>query len=120
MALLLVAATYFFVRFSRLIDARLHGERSTVFPRVLARPLELRRGQGMTEQQLVDRLNELGYAHRDRLEKAGEFAIGSGAVAIMPRGPELKGQAGGGGFPPPPRARPKPAARAAKAPPPPP
>ena len=88
-----LSATYYYLRFSRLIDARLHGERSTVFPRVLARPLELRRGQGMTEQQLVDRLNELGYAHRDRLEKAGEFAIGGGAVAIMPRGPELKGQA---------------------------
>ena len=28
------------------------------------------------------------------LEKPGEFAIGSGAVAIMPRVPELKGQAG--------------------------
>ena len=64
-----------------------------MFPRVLARPLELRRGQAMTEQQLVDRLNELGYAHRDRIEKAGEFAIGQGAVAIMPRVPELKGQA---------------------------
>jgi hypothetical protein len=41
--LLFVAATYYYIRFSRLIDARLHGERSTVFPRVLARPLELRR-----------------------------------------------------------------------------
>jgi penicillin-binding protein 1B len=90
--LLCIAAGYYYVRFAGLIDARLHGERSTVFPRVLARPLELRRGQGMTEQQLIDRLNELGYSHRDRAEKAGEFAIGSGAVAIMPRVAELKGQ----------------------------
>src|SRR5471030_2422359 len=89
---LVLAATYYYISFSRLIDARLHGERSTVFPRVLARPLELRRGQSITDQQLVDRLNELGYAHRDRAEKAGEFAIGAGAVAIMPRVPELKGQ----------------------------
>src|SRR5437870_7189253 len=85
-------ATYYYVRFSHLIDARLHGERATVFPRVLARPLELRRGQAMTEQQLSDRLNELGYAHRDHVEKAGEFAIGQGAVAIMPRVPELRGR----------------------------
>src|SRR6185295_10090118 len=91
--LLCLVAAYYYVRFAALIDARLHGERSTVFPRVLARPLELRRGQGMTEQQLIDRLNELGYAHRDHVEKAGEFAIGAGAVAIMPRVPELKGQA---------------------------
>ena len=48
----------------------------------------------MTERQLVDRLNELGYAQRDRLEKPGEFAIGSGAVAIMPRGAGAQGPGG--------------------------
>jgi penicillin-binding protein 1B len=112
--LLVVAAGYYYVRFSRLIDARLHGERSTVFPRVLARPLELRRGQAMTEQQLVDRLNELGYAHRDQLEKAGEFAIGAGAVAIMPRVSELNGQAVRVIFQRPPAPDPKTASRAKK------
>ena len=116
--LLVVAAAYYYVRFSRLIDARLHGERSTVFPRVLARPLELRRGQSMTEQQLVDRLNELGYAHRDQLEKAGEFAIGAGAVAIMPRVSELNGQAVRVIFQRPPAPDPKAAARGKKPPPP--
>jgi len=85
-------ATYYYVRFAHLIDARLHGERDTVFPRVLARPLELRRGQALSDRQLIDRLNDLGYAHRDHAEKPGEFAIGVGAVAIMPRVPELKGQ----------------------------
>ena len=114
--LLCIVAGYYYVRFARLIDARLHGERSTVFPRVLARPLELRRGQGMTEQQLIDRLNELGYAHRDRLEKAGEFAIGQGAVAIMPRVPGLKGQPVRVVFQQPPA--PRPVAKGKKAPPP--
>src|SRR5829696_3539780 len=90
--ILCFAATYYYVRFARLIDARLAGARDTTFPRVLARPLELRRGQFMSDGQLVDRLNELGYAHRDHLEKAGEFTIGSGSIAIMPRAPELKGQ----------------------------
>jgi len=116
--LFVAAAAYYFVRFSRMIDARLHGERSTVFPRVLARPLELRRGQSMTEQQLVDRLNELGYAHRDRLEKPGEFAIGAGAVAIMPRVAELNGQAVRVVFQRPPVPDPKTASRTKKAPPP--
>jgi len=116
--LLCIAASYYYVRFSRLIDARLHGERSTVFPRVLARPLELRRGQGMTEQQLIDRLNELGYSHRDRAEKAGEFAIGAGAVAIMPRVPELKGQVVRVVFQRPPAPDVKAASRTKKAPPP--
>jgi len=114
--LLCLAAAYYYIRFAHMIDDRLHVERSTVFPRVLARPLELRRGQSMTEQQLVDRLNELGYAHRDRLEKAGEFAIGAGAVAIMPRVPELKGQAVRVVFQQPPA--PRPVAKGKKAPPP--
>ncbi len=116
--LLCLVATYYYIRFSHLIDARLHGERDTVFPRVLARPLELRRGQGMTEQQLVDRLNELGYTHRDRAENAGEFAIGNGAVAIMPRVAEHKGQVIRVLFQRPPAPDPKAASRTKKAPPP--
>ena len=84
-------ATFYSVRFVHLIDARLHGERETVFPRVFARPLELRRGQSMTERQLIDRLNELGYAQRGQVAKPGEFtAIGNGAVTIMPRVPVEK------------------------------
>jgi penicillin-binding protein 1B len=86
------AAAYYYVRFAELIDDRLHGERQTVLPRVFARPLELRRGQALSDRQLVDRLNDLGYAQRATLEKPGEFAIGSGAIAIIPRGPEFKGQ----------------------------
>src|SRR5262249_40699546 len=85
-------AAYYYVRFAELIDARLHGERQTTLPRGLARPLELRRGQSLTSQQLIDRLNDLGYAQRAVPEKAGEFTIGAGAVSIVPRGQEFKGQ----------------------------
>jgi penicillin-binding protein 1B len=84
-ALVFGATIYYYVQFSRLIDARLHGERETVFPRVFARPLELRRGQALTDRQLVDRLNDLGYAQRTTAEKPGEFAVGNGAVVILPR-----------------------------------
>jgi penicillin-binding protein 1B len=91
--LLSFVASYYYVRFARVIDARLHGERATVLPRVFARPLELRRGQSLTDRQLIDRLNDLGYAQRTILEKPGEFAVTSGAVSILPRGPEFKGQA---------------------------
>jgi penicillin-binding protein 1B len=86
------AAGYYYLRFAELIDQRLHGERQTVLPRVLARPLELRRGQALTDRQLIDRLNDLGYAQRATVQKAGEFAIGNGAVSILPRGAEFKGQ----------------------------
>jgi penicillin-binding protein 1B len=88
----MVVAAYYYNRFARLIDDRLHGERQTVLPRVFARPLELRRGQSLTDHQLVDRLNDLGYAQRVALEKPGEFAVGNSVVAIRPRGAEFKNQ----------------------------
>ena len=56
-----------------------------MFPRIFARPLELRLGQSMTEGQLVDRLNDLGYAERPTASKPGEFALDSGKVSIVPR-----------------------------------
>ena len=92
LVLLFILTGYYYVSFARLLDARLHGERATVFPQVFARPLELRRGQSLTEAQLVDRLNDLGYAQRTMFEKPGEFVIGSGDVTIMPRGTEFKGR----------------------------
>ncbi len=84
-AVVAVLAIYYYVSFARMIDTRLHGERERVFPRVFARPLELRRGQSLTDRQLVDRLNDLGYAERAKLEKPGEFSVATGAVSILPR-----------------------------------
>ncbi len=83
---------YYYVSFSRLIDRSLHGERDKVFPQVFARPLEIYRGQSLTNQQLIDRLNDLGYAQRPRLERPGEFAANQGTVSIVARTPELRGQ----------------------------
>jgi penicillin-binding protein 1B len=92
-ALVLVAIVgYYYVVFARLVDGRLHGERERVLPRVYARPFELRRGQVLTEQQLVDRLNDLGYAQRSRAQKAGEFSIDGNAVALVPRTGDLGGR----------------------------
>ena len=92
LVLLFFATAYYYVSFARILDARLHGERATVFPQVFARPLELRRGQSLSEAQLVDRLNDLGYAQRTMFERLGEFVVGDGDVTIMPRGEEFKGR----------------------------
>jgi penicillin-binding protein 1B len=89
---LLSFATYSWVLTARYMDAQLHGERERTFPRILARPLELRRGQSLTGQQLVDRLNDLGYAQRLRPEKPGEFSVDGTTVEIMARSTELKGK----------------------------
>jgi penicillin-binding protein 1B len=86
------ALGYYYVSFAHIIDGRLHGERDRVLPRVFARPLELWRGESLTDHQLVDRLNDLGYAQRPQVDKPGEFAVGNGAVALIARNGALKGK----------------------------
>ena len=76
---------YYYVTFSHLIDARLHGERDRVLPRVFARPLEIRRGDNVSQQELLDRLNDLGYAQRTQVENPGEFAVNGPLVSVVPR-----------------------------------
>ena len=83
---------YYYVTFSRMIEERMHGEMQRVDPRVFARPFEIRRGQSVSPHQLVDRLNELGYANRARAEQAGEFTIGRDAIVIIPREGNRTGQ----------------------------
>ena len=85
--------TYYYVSFSRLIDARLHGERERTLPRVYARPLVLWRGQALSRQDLISRLNDLGYAQRDRADAPGEFTVERDGIAIMPRSSNLGGTA---------------------------
>ena len=81
-----------YVSFSRMIDTRLHGERERSLPRVYGRPVEFRRGQDFTEQDLVARLNDLGYAQRSRVQQRGEFAIRQNEIWLAPRGGELAGK----------------------------
>jgi penicillin-binding protein 1B len=76
---------YYYVLYSRMIDARIHGEMQRVDPRVFARPFEVRRGQSVSPRQLVDRLNEMGYANRGQATQPGEFTIGRDTILIIPR-----------------------------------
>lgn len=88
-----VVLGYYYVHFSALIEGRLHGERDRAIPRVFARPLSLHTGQGMSEADLVARLNDVGYAQRARVAQAGEFAVDGPAVTLMSRGGAAAGQA---------------------------
>jgi penicillin-binding protein 1B len=83
---------FFYVQFARLIDARLHGERERTLPRVYARPLVVRQGQAIGPQELVSRLNDLGYAQRSEAAMAGEFALADGVVSFKPRADTFKGR----------------------------
>src|SRR6185312_2698683 len=44
------------------------------------------------DRQLIDRLNDLGYAQRATVEKPGEFSVAGGAVSILPRSSDFKGK----------------------------
>ncbi|MDQ3486971.1 MAG: PBP1A family penicillin-binding protein [Acidobacteriota bacterium] len=90
--LLMGVTTYYYITLASLIDARLHGEFQRADPRVFARPFEVRRGQSVTPRQLVDRLNDLGYAQRTRADLPGEFTVGRDTVVIIPRDGESKGK----------------------------
>ena len=46
----------------------------------------------MSPRQLVDRLNELGYANRAQSGQPGEFTIGRDAIVLVPRDGDRKGQ----------------------------
>ena len=113
---MLGAVVYLYVSYGRIIDARLHGERDRAVPRVFARPLTLQAGQNMSQTELVARLNDVGYAQRARVERAGEFAIDRHHVVLLSRGGDQAGKVVTVSFPEPPVARKK----TAKPPPPPP
>jgi len=80
---------YYYISYSRLIEERLHGERERTLPRVYARPVVLRQGQAFTTQELMARLNDLGYAQRPRADAPGEFTVDRATVTIRPRTSEL-------------------------------
>ena len=86
------AATYYYKSYSRLITERLHGERDRSLPRVYARPVELRRGQSMSQADLIARLNDLGYTQRPRADQPGAFAIARNSVLIAARGGPMAGK----------------------------
>jgi penicillin-binding protein 1B len=88
-----LALSYAYVSFSHMIDERLHGERERTLPRVYARPFEFRRNQMLSQQDLVVRLNDLGYAERTAAQQPGEFSVASNTVTLVPRGGELAGKA---------------------------
>jgi penicillin-binding protein 1B len=90
--ILLAVTSYFYVSFSRMIDARMQGEFQRTDPRIFARPLTIRRGQRMTMPQMIERLNEIGYTHRVPVEQPGQFAFGRDSLAVIPRSGDRPGQ----------------------------
>ena len=83
---------YNYGRYSVVVDERLHGERVRAIPRVYGRPLTLRPGLTLSSDDVVQRLNDLGYTAKEAPRDGGEFAASASNVAIVPRGGRLAGQ----------------------------
>ena len=75
---------YYWVTFSRVLDERFTAEPATA-PRLFARPLVVHAGQALSVRQLIDRLNDLGYAQRTRPAAPGEFAPVDDGLILIPR-----------------------------------
>jgi len=79
--LMLVVGSFYWVRYGRLIDSKLGGEQRPV-PRIFGRPLTLKAGLTLSPAQLVQRLNDVEYAERPKVENPGEFTVAGTAVTI--------------------------------------
>ena len=55
-------------------------------------PTEFRRGQTLSQQDLIVRLNDLGYADRPAVKQPGEFSGDRNVITLVPRGGELAGK----------------------------
>src|SRR5688500_20407756 len=80
----LLASVYFGVSYSRMIDARLGGEQRPI-PRLFARPFVLETGRALLPAQLVQRLNDIGYAERQKATQPGEFSLAPNQILIVTR-----------------------------------
>jgi penicillin-binding protein 1B len=95
LAVFLLFTTLFvslYISSAGLIEDRLHGERERTLPRVYARPVELRRGQQLSQDEVIGRLNDLGYSQRVEANAPGEFSVARNTVALTPRTGTLKGR----------------------------
>ena len=77
---------YYYLRYSVMIERRLHGERWMIPSRLYARPLVLRTGLPLSIAALVKDLNGLKYEERgDAPAAPGEFTVGDRVVVFFPR-----------------------------------
>jgi penicillin-binding protein 1B len=79
--LMLIVGSFYWVRYGRLIDSKLGGEQRPV-PRIFGRPLTLQAGLSLSPAQLVQRLNDVEYAERPKVDGPGEFVVAGTTVTI--------------------------------------
>src|SRR5262245_4178011 len=80
----LVVGTIFWIKVGHQIDARLAGEARPI-PRIYGRPFEISVGRGLSATELIQRLNDVGYAQRPKAEQPGEFSQDKQSVTVITR-----------------------------------
>ncbi len=80
----LMIGTYAWIQVGHEIDARLAGEAKPI-PRIYGRPFDIYPGRGLSATELVQRLNDVGYAQRPKAEAPGEFSLAPNAVLLITR-----------------------------------
>ena len=80
------AIIYHYMRYSVLVERRLHGERWMIPARLYSRPLILRGGLTLSVGGLTKILNGLKYTQRNDVPGApGEFTVGERSLIFSPR-----------------------------------
>src|SRR5262245_29876144 len=81
---LMLAGTILWINYGRMIDARFKSEQRTA-PRIFGRPFEIQTGRGLSPGQHAQRLNDIGYAERQKVTQPGEFAVNGLSLSLMTR-----------------------------------
>ncbi len=79
--LVFAIGSFYWVKYGRLIESKLGGEQRPI-PRIFGRPYSLRAGSALSPAQLQQRLNDVGYAERPKVENPGEFNVQGTSVTI--------------------------------------
>jgi penicillin-binding protein 1B len=79
-----IVVAYLWSTYAAQIDARLNGEQRSI-PRIFGRRFEIKPGNGLTPQQLEERLNDVGYALREVIQGPGEFTVVEQVIRLQPR-----------------------------------
>ncbi len=76
---------YYYIQFSRMIDARLSGQVFQNTSRVYAAPAKIFAGQTLTAGELATALRRAGYAENESEDAVGQYKLMGSAVEIRPR-----------------------------------
>ena len=83
-SIMLLVGSFYWIKYGKLIDSKLGGEQRPI-PRIFGRPFTLQPGSAISPTQFVQRLNDVGYAERPKVEGPGEFNVQGNSVTVAIR-----------------------------------